>query len=348
MQDFPLWLNAMLFALGGAVIWWAGTQLEHITAEIARRVGLGEAFSGMLLLAVATSLPELATTATAVILLDDIELAVHNLLGGVALQTGLIAVADACKRGRGALTYFSPDFALLIQGVGVILLLQITLAGVAAGGAPVVSSVSAWSGLLLVAYLSLAFIVYRSRNRPRWVPADLDVVRDQSPAEGGKDDSGSAMRHQFWVRFVLLSCAVLGGGWLAAGTADVLADQTGLGSAFLGATFLALATSLPEVSTTISAVRNERYTAAISNIFGSNAFDVTLLALADVLYRGGAVLASGGRSVNFVCSVGAAMTCVYLWGLMERRNRTLFGVGLDSVAVVVLYFGSMAVLYVIQ
>jgi cation:H+ antiporter len=87
-------------------------------------------------------------------------------------------------------------------------------------------------------------------------------------------------------------------------------------------------------------------------VFGSNAFDVVLLVLAEGLYRGGTILEHAAPSVIFVAIIGSIigsiMTCVYLVGLMERENRTVFGVGWDSAFVVVIYVGSMAVLYFLR
>jgi cation:H+ antiporter len=58
---------------------------------------------------------------------------------------------------------------------------------------------------------------------------------------------------------------------------SVIATQTGLGSGFIGATLLAAATSLPEISTTTTAVREGNISMAFSNVFGSNSFDLLLL-----------------------------------------------------------------------
>jgi cation:H+ antiporter len=190
------------------------------------------------------------------------------------------------------------------------------------------------------------------------VPPELDTERrrpgardrrgdeDGTQGRNGRDDR--AHRNSLtslWLLFAGVSLVVLVGGWFATQSADVLAHQTGLGSAFLGATLLALATSLPELSTTIAASRNGRYSMAISNIFGSNAVDVSLLFLAELLYRGGTIIAHGGESVVFVAAIGAIMTSIYLWGLMERENRTVLGIGWDSAAVLLVYLGGMAVLY---
>src|SRR5690606_38427785 len=114
MADLPLAANLGIFGVGAGAIWGAGAPLEDHPDALAVRTGMGHAFTGMLLLAGATSLPELATTVTAVVLLDNPTLAVHNLVGGVAFQTMILVFADASKGRSGALTYFSPKFVLLI------------------------------------------------------------------------------------------------------------------------------------------------------------------------------------------------------------------------------------------
>lgn len=351
MESQSLLVNAALFLVASVAIWWAGTRLEGISDRLAVRTGLGHAFVGVALLAAATSLPEVATTVTAVVLLDNPTLAVHNLLGGVALQIGLLIVADLAQRERGALTYFSPRYSLLLQGVGLVLLLQVAIAGVAAKGAPTLASVSIWSALVLAAQVAVMYLTYRHRGRPRWTPTkDDDMPRGERPAgdSGNEAEEDDTPLSRLWLGFGGMSALVLAGGWLATSAADVLAKQTGLGSAFLGATLLAVATSMPELSTTFTASRKGRYTLAISNIFGSNAFDVGLLFLADLLYRQGSVLAHAENTAIFVAGVGSAMTCLYLWGLVERENRTVGRLGWDSVAALIVYAGGVTVLYFIQ
>jgi cation:H+ antiporter len=359
MASLTPWQNAVVFAVAAAVIWWSGARLERAADTISARTGLGHAFTGMLLLAGATSLPEVATTVTAVVVLDNPSLAVHNLLGGVAMQTAILVIADGVKPRGGALTFFSPRFALLIQGVGLLMLLQLTVAGIMADGTPAVASVSLWPVLIVGAYVGIAYLVYRDRGHPRWTAEVTDdfpreLLDDVRGAEvAGTDTHGAAGGDErstvrVWLVFSGLALLVLAGGWAATQSADTLAEQTGLGDAFMGATLLALATSLPEVSTTVAASRNERYTVAVSNIFGSNAFDVTLIALAEILYVEDTVMRHAGDSVVFVAVLGAVLTCIYLWGLMERQNRSARHIGWDSLAVLVVYIGGVAVLYFIS
>jgi cation:H+ antiporter len=350
LGGLPLWLNALLFAMASSAIWWAGTRLELYADLISKRTGMSQSFTGMVLLATVTSLPELATTVTAVVVLGNAKLAIYNLLGGVAMQTALLAFADLAKPRSGAMTFFTPSFVLIIQGLGLVVLLLLSVAGLIARGLPSVLSVSLWPVLIVLVYAALLYITYRRQGQPRWTPSALDDVpeeirseyRDTEPEAEGADRRPVRL---VWLIFAGLSLLVLGGGYLATESAEGLARQTGLSDAFVGATLLALATSLPEVSTTFAAIRNERYTVAISNIFGSNAFCVALLILAEVLYRDGTIFDALEPPVVFVPAIGAIMTCIYLWGLLERENRTLGRIGWDSAAALLTYAGGMTVLY---
>lgn len=349
MSDWSPWLNAALFALAAVVIGFAGTRLERSTDQIARRTGLGHAFAGMLLLAGATSLTEVVSTITAVAVLDNPTLAVHNLLGGVAVQTLVLAIADAAKRRRGALTFFSPHFVLLAEGIGLVALIQIAIGGVTMKGVPTIASFSVWLFVLLIAYVGLMRIVYRFQGQPRWTPTrEDDVPEEVRGLDAGSEPDDERATRTLWLMFAGSSVLVVLGGWLATQSADTLAEQTGLGSAFFGATLLPLATSLPELSTTIAAARSDRYTVVVSNVFGSSAFNVVLLFLAEALYRGGTILERTAPSVVLLAAIGALMTCIYVWGLMERENRTFLGVGVDSAAVMLVYLGGVTALYFTQ
>ena len=161
-----------MFLLSAGTIWFAGVRLERYADAISERTGLGQAFTGMLLLAGATSLPEVATTVTAVALLNNPTLAVHNLLGGVALPMAILAVADRVKGEPGALTFFSPRFSLLIGGVGLLLLLQLPIAGITA------PRLSRGPIDKRVAYPGVSHLLRRDvPDAPLLGPAPLDAVQ---------------------------------------------------------------------------------------------------------------------------------------------------------------------------
>jgi cation:H+ antiporter len=145
--------------------------------------------------------------------------------------------------------------------------------------------------------------------------------------------------------FAGASAVVLLAGWLLAETGDAIAEQTGLGATFVGVTLLALATSLPEISTTTAAARNGNYESAFGNIFGSNAFNIALLVLVAALAGGTATLAAMSASTRFAAALAILLTTIYLWGLLEREDRTVLRMGWDSAAVTVLAVAGFAVMY---
>lgn len=349
MVDFAsntIWLNSLIFTVAAGVIWVAGTKLEHFAEAIAEATGIGKAFIGLLLLAVATSLPELATSTTAA-LIGNAQMAIHNLLGGVVLQTAVLAIADAAE-GRGPLTYFAPRFVLLMQGIGVILLLSIVLMTLAVAGSAVIPGAPGATGVIvgLAAlpgiYLLILYITYRNEGRPRWRATDEQAADNPEPTApvGSRDRS----LRGWIVLFCGASLLVTAGGWAVAQTGDALAVQTGLGASFIGATLVALATSLPEITTTAAAARRGHPSMAVSNIFGSNAVDITLLGIVGLI-AGTSAFTEPLPTALFAAALGIVLTCVYLCGLLIRRNYSLLRLGWDSWVAVILTILGLAVIY---
>jgi cation:H+ antiporter len=347
-RDNPLWLNLAVFAAAAVVVWLVGTRLAAYADLIADRTGLGKAFVGLVLLAVATSLPEVGTTATAA-LSGNAALAGNNLLGGVVMQTAVLALADLFVR-KGALTFFTPRPGLLLEGTSLIVLLAIVLAGMAAGPGLAFFRVGIWTMLLFAVYLLSIYLLKQYEGRGTWKPVD-PPDETEGPGEAATAQQRKYADHSTWQLGLLFaggSAILLAAGWLVASVADALATETGLGASFVGATLVAISTSLPEVSTTIAAVRLGSLSLAVSNIFGSNAIDAALLFFADVLYRRGPILAELDRSAMFAAAAGIVMTAVYLLGLIERKNLAVLRMGLDSAAVLGLYAGSLVVLYLLR
>ena len=131
-------------------------------------------------------------------------------------------------------------------------------------------------------------------------------------------------------------------------TGDALAEQTGLGASFVGVALVAASTSLPELSTALGAVRHGNHQMAVSNILGTNCLEVALFLPADIIYRGGPLLAELDRSATFAAAAGIVITAIFLVGLLERRNRTVLGMGVDSLAVLVVYGTSLVTMYTLR
>ncbi len=148
-----------------------------------------------------------------------------------------------------------------------------------------------------------------------------------------------------WCSAASAPTPVLVAGWAVSTTGDALAAQTGLGSSFVGATLVAIATSLPEISTTAGAVKVGAHTMAVANIFGTNSLECGLLFLSDLAYREGPIIDTVDRSAQFAATLAAVLTCFYLWGLLERRDKSILGMGIDSFLVLTGWLLGMIMLY---
>lgn len=351
-EDFPLWLNLVLFGAGAAVIWLAGTRLSRYADAIAERTGVGKAFIGALLLGGITSLPEGATTVTASAL-GSAPLAVNNVFGGVAMQVAILAVADAVVPGH-ALTGRIRKPSVLLQGALLVLVLTLAAAGIALGETPVLG-VGAWSTAILGTSVFAFYLIHQHRSRETWEPEAPPTGRAREEEEGeGEDGSeaGNSAQELSTRRLVLYTAAaalvILVAGYGIARSGDALAVQTGLGESFVGLLFLAVATSLPEVSTTLSAARMGQFAMAFSNIFGANILDTAVLFIADLAFPAGPVLGEVGTFSLVGALLGIVVTAVYLVGLVERPRRVVLGMGVDSLVVLILYFGGVFLLYTLR
>jgi cation:H+ antiporter len=145
--------------------------------------------------------------------------------------------------------------------------------------------------------------------------------------------------------FLLSAIGILVGGYFVANTADVIAEKIGLGSNFVGYLFVGLTTSLPELSTTISAAKLKRYRMAFSNIFGTNILNVGLVLLVDLLHVEGPALDEVGNFAAVGAILGILLTCIYQIGLTIRFRKAFFRLGFDSILVVLFYLAGMIILF---
>jgi cation:H+ antiporter len=340
LQQGGFGLTGFVFLAATAAVWFGGASLARNADMIAAHTGLGRGFVGVLFLGIATSMPEVATTVGAVVE-GYPTLAGTNLLGGISMQIAVLAVVDGLALRGKALTHFSGNPAFLMQGVILAMMLALGIAGIAIGDRVLIGGVGAWPVAFAAAYVLALFVMHRYEHNPRWQPVD------PAHSAGGTgtlvSDAGSL--RMVLLRFGAAAGAVLVSGYAVAISAAVLTEKTGLDQTFVGATLVALATSLPEVSTTWSAVRMGAYTMAVGNIFGTNALELALFLPADILHTGAPILNALDSRAAFLGALGIILTCIYLWGVLERRDRVILGFGIDSALVLLAYGAGLTLLY---
>lgn len=339
-SDAPLWQALLAFVLAGAVVTWAGTQLASLADRLADRTGLGEAIAGTLFLGLVTSLPGLATSITAA--LDGrAALALSNALGGIAVQTAFLAIADMRYR-RANLEHAVASVQNMIQLVLLVLLMGLLLLGLSGPDVtlgpvhPVTLLILAAAGLGIV-------IVYTSGDRVMWRPRNTrETVPDVADEEAKQENLLALLLKTGGV-----AAAVLVAGVVIARSTGTIASSTGISDSVAGAMMSGVVTSLPELITTVAAVKRGALTLAVSDIVGGNFFDVLFVVAVDLAYFSGSVFHAPGVGMREVYLTGLVilLNMVLLLGMIYRQREGPGNIGLESVLILAIYvcgFGALA------
>jgi cation:H+ antiporter len=337
VSSAPLLLVLAMFGAAAASTWAAGIQLSKSTDELDRRLGIGEALGGMVLLAVAGSLPELAITISAAAS-GHLDLAAGNLIGGIATATMVLVICDLFA--ARPLTYLVGSLIPVLEG----LLVMVTIAAVIMGAllprsVAIGGRVSPASLAIVIIWIGGVWVLNRVRSQPKW-----EVVMHGSkpgrPHRRVRHPVADATRATHSMRrivtlFTTASAVTLLAGVALEITGNELAGRAGINGVVFGATILALATALPEISSGIEAVRLGDHQLAIGDVFGGNAFQLCLFVVAD-LVAAKPVLPTTGPTNAWLAGLALALTAVYLGGVIVRPSRPN-RLGPDSILALLLY-----------
>lgn len=339
-----------IFAGAAAVVWVAGIGLSHTTDILADRFHLGEALGGLILLAITTNLPEIAITVSAA-LNHSLGLAVGNILGGIAVQTVVLVLLDVFGVGpSAALTYRAASLSLVLEAGLVASVLAVVIMGSQFPALVHFLRMTSASLLIVVLWLAGLWLLGKARKGLPWheqgeAPDNQSAdpkVRERKTKQ--QEQQKKASTGKTIALFALASVATLAAGWGLEESGNAIASHWHMTGVLFGATVLAAATSLPEVSTGLASVRMGDYQLAFSDIFGGNAFLPVLFLVAD-LVSGQAVLPQAHNSDIYLTGLGMLLTMVYVFGLIFRPQKQIARMGLDSLTVLVLYALGMAGLF---
>ena len=333
----------LLFLSSALAVWRAGAGLAYAADALADRFHWARSLVGLILLSTATSLPEISTTLAAAAQ-QSRELVLNNLFGGIALQTAILAMADFWA--RGAITNYPRKANHALEATLLNCMLGLTIVVLVIGEPVSIGSVGPGSVVLAVYYTGSIWLLRKYDQSGDWVPVDLPgpAEEEAAPAHG----SGASSTAGLILTAALFSVMILVFGLCLVISAQAIADLSGLGTSFVGVTLLAGATSLPELTTSIAAVRLGAYTLAISNIFGSNLIMLVLVFPADLLFRSGPILRGSSETVLAALGFGIVVTSIFLTGLIVRRKPRLGPIGADSVAVLFVFLASLLSYYVLR
>lgn len=338
-------INCGLFVCAAVVVWIVGSRISYYADAISDKTGLGHAILGIVLLAGVTSLPEIGVTVTAAIG-GNVKLAVNNLFGSIAMQVAILAVIDFII-GRRALTAVVPEPSVLLQGALNVLLLSVAASGIVAGDVSFLG-VGWWAWACLGGYVGSVWLLSQTEGRRPWLAAQHGEPTEPQRAEHHETELKKMNLGSVALRTAVAAIIILISGYVLSQTGEAIAKLTGIGSSFVGFLLVAIATSLPEFSTALSAARLGLFTMAISDILGTNLINVGLLFVIDAVATGEPVLNQVGSFSVFGALLSIVVTALFVAGLAERRDQTLWRMGIDSIAVLIAYAGGVLLLYTLR
>lgn len=329
----------LVFAAGAAIIVVAGSFLTRFADAIADLTGWGRLLVGSILLAGATSLPELAVDTNA-IRLGQPNLAAGDLLGSCLCNLLILAMLDLSHLSRGRM--LSPiASAHALSGMMTLVLCSVAvIAMLTRPGIQVPGGMGLGSLAVLVVYAAASRLVYfdqRMAARPDTPGPDQAVLMPAHPRMGLARAVGG---------FLAAGAVILLTAPYLAHAADELAARTGLGRSFIGTTLVALSTSLPELVASLAALRLGAYDLAIGNVFGSNSFNIAMLAALDVVQPG--PLLSIIAPVHAVTGAAVILvTAVAISGQLYRSESRVRLIEPDALLVIALSLGAMGLVWYI-
>lgn len=314
----------------------AGIFLTNAADAIAEITKLGKLLIGSILLAGATSLPEL-TVDIAAVRLGHLDLATGDLFGSSLMNLLILAMLDLLHRSGGKmLTKESAAHALSAT-------LSVALTGIA--GIAIVTggkipdwtflNIGIWSWAILAAYAMGVRMVYLDQRIAARAAADAG-------AEEQKLDPGPLWRAV--LIFVIAATVIVIVGPKMAEKAAQLADMTGLGKSFVGTTLVAISTSLPELVASLTALKLGAHDMVIGNVLGSNAFNMILFVPLDAL-GSGSFFAQVSDSHAVTCLAVIIATSVATLGQLYRVEKRWRIIEPDALLMIGILLGALALVY---
>jgi cation:H+ antiporter len=327
------------FVLSGLAIIFAGTKLSQYGDRIAEYSGLGRLWIGVVLMAAATSLPEMLTVISAV-LIDAPDLAVGDLFGAGLTNMLTLALIDLAHRTKRVWQQTALDQALIAS----LAVIMTGLAGLLIMVKHSVSIVQIGAGTLAIAviYLFGMRVVLRQESMRRRAEQLQRVVQ----STGASDHT--MKKHslkQAGLGFAAAAGGILIAAPLLADSAVQIAETTGISSTFIGTSLVAIVTSLPEMVTAFAAVRMGAFDLAVGNLFGSNAFNMGILFFADMAYRKGPLLGAVNNAHAVTALVSILLMSVGIMGIIYRAEKRFFFVEPDSALMILGYLIGMGLIF---
>jgi cation:H+ antiporter len=308
-------ITLVKFITCAGVIFFAGKRVALYADAIADKTGLSRLWIGVILVSLATSLPELFTGIGSVAFLDAPNITVGNLFGANSYNLLNIAVIDLLSRGGPILSIISSGQLL----TAALSLIPLTLAavGIAASSGGIrffsVLNVGVFSIAVFLSYCVAARVIYNFEKR------------NNTATNAGTKYEGVSLK-KAWTFFAMAAAAIIASGIWLAYIGKELSEVLNLDQSFVGSLFLGLTTTLPEITVSIAALLIGAKEIAVANMLGSNLFNMTIIFVDDIFYRKAPILQAVSPKHIHQAAVVMAMTAVIILAIAIKRKRKFLGI----------------------
>lgn len=327
------------FILAAAITVYAAMKLSTYADVISEKSTMSGMLVGTVLLAGATSLPEVTTSVSAV-MINNPDIAIGNMLGSNLFNIFILAMFDLFYRQKRLFNEASRDH-LYTAGLGLMLTLVTMIALIVRIDFTILGiGIDA----LLIAGL-YAIGIYYIGKRPQQPAVEREAVNESVQEVGASATSLITVKRAV-IGFIIAALVIMGAGTALSVFGDQIAVVTGLGSSFVGSFLIAATTSLPEAVAVFVALKLGNVNLAFGSILGSNIFNMLIIAMSDVFYRGGSILADVSTS-HLVTAIGITILSVLvMYSVLRKDVTSKFRYVLPSVLVVLVYFASSYFIFI--
>ena len=293
----------ILYLVVAALVTFMSIKASEYVDMLDKTTSLSGAFLGGILLSAVTSLPELFTSISSTLMLDQPGLCIGNILGSNLFNYAMLSFFILTAVAKFAKCDLSKiHFIVAVSVVAMGLLIVCNKYGFLAFD---IGNVSVTSVLIILLYVLTVWIMYKKGGTS-------ETEDDGEPV--------TLSRKQILTRFTLVSVGIVVFSVILTYITDELSVRLNLGKTVAGALFLGVATSLPETASTFTLFKIKNYDIAVGNIVGSCLFNFTILSVADFFYRGGGIYTIADPStMNLI--IFASVASVLAAVLMKFRNK---------------------------
>ncbi|WP_345770526.1 sodium:calcium antiporter [Blastococcus saxobsidens] len=343
---WPLVPSLGVLAAMAVVIVIAGVRLTRVADTLAERTGMGDAIGGALLLGAVTSLPGNVTVLTGA-LEGDPGFALANPIGGIALQTVWLAIADLLYR-RVNLEHAAASLQNVLQSVLLIAMLAVPVVAYATPDLRL-GWIHPMTLLIPALYAYGLTLLRRMQREPLWQPVHTDQTADgdgdgdqaenDDDGDGGDGDRDERSTARLWGLLAVMGLVTGVAGWLVGRAGLSVIAVAGLDSGVVGFTLTTAISSLPELVVLLTAVRMGQLTLGVGNIVGGNVYDILMISVADIGYLEGPIYRDAGPTSLVLLGGTLIMTAVLAAGLLMRDRKWI---GFEGVSIPLIYVGTVA------